>query len=88
MSSIKLGLLKENDKSTVWWQKKWYCSDMPNVVSAIEGTSHEIQIPSNESQQKNILSANQFVSLIDISVTTFEAEIGVPRKIHRPVASH
>jgi hypothetical protein len=33
---------------------------MPNVVSAIDGTSHEIQIPSNEPQQKNILSANQF----------------------------
>jgi hypothetical protein len=29
----------------VWWQKKMYCSDMPNVVSAIDGTSHEIQIP-------------------------------------------
>ena len=27
-------------------------SDMPNVVSAIDGTSHEIQIPSNEPQQK------------------------------------
>jgi hypothetical protein len=26
----------------VWWQKKGYCSDMPNVVSAIDGTSHEI----------------------------------------------
>ena len=25
---------------------------MPNVVSAIDGTSHEIQIPSNEPQQK------------------------------------
>ena len=36
----------------VWWQKKRYCSDMPNVVSAIDGTSHEIQIPSNETQQK------------------------------------
>ena len=36
----------------VWWQKKRYCSDMPNVVSAIDGTSHEIQIPSNEPQQK------------------------------------
>jgi hypothetical protein len=24
----------------------------------------------------------------NISVTTFEAEIGVPREIHRPVASH
>ena len=36
----------------VWWQKKRYCSDMPNVVSAIDGTSHEKQIPSNEHQQK------------------------------------
>jgi hypothetical protein len=36
----------------VWWQKKWYCSEMPNVVSAIGGTSHDIQIPSNEPQQK------------------------------------
>jgi hypothetical protein len=35
----------------VWWQKKGYCSDMPNAVSAIDGTSHEIQIPSNESHQ-------------------------------------
>jgi hypothetical protein len=25
---------------------------MPNVVSAIDGTLHEIQIPSNEPQQK------------------------------------
>ena len=38
---------------------------MPNVVSAIDGTSHEIQIPSNEPQQKT-LSANQFFSLIDM----------------------
>ena len=37
---------------SVWWQRKIYCSDMPNVVSAIDGTSHEIQIPSNEPQQK------------------------------------
>jgi hypothetical protein len=33
-----------------------YCctgmAEMPNVVSAIDGTSHEIQIPSNEPQQK------------------------------------
>ena len=35
-----------------WWQKKTYCSDMPNVVSAIVETSHEIQIPSIEPQQK------------------------------------
>ena len=48
----------------VWWQKKRYCSNMPNVESAIDGTSHEIQIPSTEPQQKNILSANQFFSLI------------------------
>jgi hypothetical protein len=40
----------------VWWQKKRYCSDMPNVVSAIDGTSHEIQIPSNEPQQKPTFS--------------------------------
>jgi hypothetical protein len=32
--------------------KKMYCSDMPTVVSAIDGTSHEIQIPSNEPKQK------------------------------------
>jgi hypothetical protein len=50
----------------VWWQKNGYCSDMPNVVSAIDGTSHETQIPSNEPQQKNILSANQLFSLIDM----------------------
>jgi hypothetical protein len=36
----------------VWLQKKGYCSDMPNVVSAIDGTSHEIQILSNEPQQQ------------------------------------
>ena len=45
----------------VWWQKKRYCFNMPNIVSAIE-----IQIPSNEPQQKNILSASQFFSLIDM----------------------
>jgi hypothetical protein len=28
------------------------CSDMPNAVPAIDGTSHEKQIPSNEPQQK------------------------------------
>jgi hypothetical protein len=38
---------------------------MSNVVSAIDGTLHEIQIPSNEPQQ-NILSANQLFSLIDM----------------------
>jgi hypothetical protein len=32
----------------VWWQKKGYCSDMSNVVSAIYGTSHEVQIPPNK----------------------------------------
>ena len=36
----------------VWWQKKSCCSDVPNVVSAIDGTLREIQIPSNEPQQK------------------------------------
>ena len=40
----------------VWWQKKVYCSDMPDVVSAIDGSSHEIQIPSNEPQQKHTFS--------------------------------
>jgi hypothetical protein len=39
---------------------------MPNGVSAIDGTSHEKQIPSNEPQQKNILSANQLFSLINM----------------------
>jgi hypothetical protein len=39
---------------------------MPNAVSAIDGTSHEIQIPFNEPQQKKILSANQLVSFIDM----------------------
>jgi hypothetical protein len=39
---------------------------MPNVVPAIGGTSYEIQILSNEPQQKNILSANQLFSLIDM----------------------
>ena len=52
----------------VWWQKKGYCSDIPSVVSAIDGTSHEITIPSNEPQQetRKILSANQLFSLIDV----------------------
>jgi hypothetical protein len=36
----------------VWWQKKENCSDMPSIVSAIDGTSHEIQIPFNEPQQQ------------------------------------
>jgi hypothetical protein len=31
---------------------------MPNVVSAIDGTSHEIQIPSNEPQQKTYFQQN------------------------------
>jgi hypothetical protein len=38
----------------VWWQKKRYCSDM----SAIDGTSHGIQIPSNEPQQKTNVHLN------------------------------
>ena len=50
----------------VWWKKKGYCSDMPNVVPAIGGTSYEIQILSNEPQQKTILSASQLFSLIDM----------------------
>jgi hypothetical protein len=33
------------------WQMKEYCSDMPNVVSAIDGTSHEIHVPSNKPQR-------------------------------------
>jgi hypothetical protein len=36
----------------VWWQRKGHCSDMPNSVSAIDGTSHEIQIQFNEPQQQ------------------------------------
>jgi hypothetical protein len=36
----------------VWWQEKRYCSNMPNGVSAIDGNSHNIQIPRNEPQQK------------------------------------
>ena len=49
----------------VWWQKKMYCSDMPSVVSAIDGTSHEIQIPSNEPQQKTYFQhTNSFHWLI------------------------
>ena len=50
---------------SVWWQKKRYCSDMPNVVSAIDGTSHEIQIPFNEPQQKTYFQqTNSFHWLI------------------------
>jgi hypothetical protein len=52
---------------------------MPNVVSAIDGTSHEIQIPSNEPFH---------ITFKNISVTTCVTEIGVPREFHRPVASH
>jgi hypothetical protein len=40
----------------VWWQKKRYCSDMPNIVSA-----NSIQWTPTQ----NLLSANQFFSLID-----------------------
>ena len=29
---------------------------MPNVVSTIDGTSHEIQIPSNEPQQIKVIT--------------------------------
>ena len=52
----KLYIIYENVMWIQWpnipalWQKKGYCSDMPNVVSAIDGTSHEIQILSNEQQ--------------------------------------
>ena len=44
----------------VWWQNKGYCSDMPNVVSAIDGTSHETQIPSNEPQQKTYFQQTNY----------------------------
>ena len=47
-------------------QKKGYCSDMPNVVSAIDGTAHEIQIPSNEPQQKTYFQQTNYFSLIDM----------------------
>jgi hypothetical protein len=39
---------------------------MLNVVSAFDGTSHEIQIPSNEPRQKKIIAANQLFSLNDM----------------------
>ena len=47
----------------IWWQKKRYYSDMPNVVSAIDGTSHEIQIPSNEPQQKTYFQQTNYFHL-------------------------
>jgi hypothetical protein len=50
----------------VWWQKKRYCSDMHNVVSAIDGTSHEIQIPSNEPQQKTYFQQSFLASELSI----------------------
>ena len=39
---------------------------MPNVVSAIDGTAHEIQIPSNEPQQKTYFQQTNYFSLIDM----------------------
>ena len=36
----------------VWWQKRGHWSEMPNVVDAFDGTSHEIQSPPNEPQQQ------------------------------------
>jgi hypothetical protein len=48
----------------VWWQKKGYCFDMPNVVSAIDGTSHEIQIPTNEPQQKTYFQQSNYFPLL------------------------
>ena len=59
----------------VWWQKNGYCSDMPNVVSAIDGTSHETQIPSNEPQQKNILSTHQLFSFISLKLNDIPYDI-------------
>ena len=44
----------------VWWQKKGYRSDMPNVLSAIDGTSHETQIPSNEPQLKTYFQQTNY----------------------------
>ena len=35
-------------------------SHMPNVVSAIDGTSHEKQIPSNEPQQKTYFQQTNY----------------------------
>jgi hypothetical protein len=70
-------------------------------MSAIDVTSHEIKIPSNEHQQKtyfqhptdssHIMTQMCFMlctTFKHISFTTFVAEIGVPREIHKPVASH
>jgi hypothetical protein len=42
---------------------------MPNVVSAIDGTSHEIQIPSNEPQQaKTIDEGDLLLSMSSIKL--------------------
>ena len=46
----------------VWWQKKRNCSDMHNVVSAIDRTSHEMQIPSNEPQ--TLVSFKKYMPLL------------------------
>jgi hypothetical protein len=43
-----------------------YCSDMYNVVSAIDATSHEKQKSIQWTPTKSILSVNQFFSLMDM----------------------
>ena len=51
-------------KSLNWAQKgklyKGYCSDMLNVVSAFDGTSHEIPIQSNEPQEKTCFQQTNY----------------------------
>ena len=49
----------------VWWQKKRYCSDMPSVCLQLTELHMRYKYhPMNPN--KNILSANQFLSLIDM----------------------
>jgi hypothetical protein len=43
---------------------------MPNVVSAIDGTSHEIQIPSNEEFYDYTLSHVEFKTLSTVETLT------------------
>jgi hypothetical protein len=47
---------------------------MPNAVSAIDETSHEIQIPSNEPQQKTYKSTHfEFKTLSTVENTDTKA---------------
>jgi hypothetical protein len=51
---------------------------MPNVVSAIDGTSHEIQIPSNDPQQKTYFQQTNYFRWLATEFYDYTLSINLP----------